>query len=134
MEALKNEIIPSDPPELAEFSEPREKTTVGHPDVNGNANAEKAAAPRAAERDSKKEARPTQTPARPKTAGNSLRKLRMERMLSKAELARRAGISTLTLDRIERGMPSRMDTKRKILEALGMTPDDRASVFGDDDD
>ena len=129
MEALKNEIIPSDPPEL---KEPREVTTAGSAD--GNANVDRAAAPRAVERDSKKEARPTQTSARPKTAGNSLRKLRMERMLSKAELARRAGISTLTLDRIERGMPSRMDTKRKILEALGMTPDDRASVFGDDDD
>ena len=51
---------------------------------------------------------------------NNVRKLRMERMMSKAELARRAGLSTLTVDRVEKGMPCRMDTKRKILEALGL--------------
>ena len=64
---------------------------------------------------------------------NNVRKLRMERMMSKAELARRAGLSTLTIDRVERGMACRMDTKRKILEALGLTPTDRVTVFGDDD-
>lgn len=64
---------------------------------------------------------------------NNVRKLRMERMMSKAELARRAGLSTLTIDRVERGMTCRMDTKRKILEALGLTPSDRVTVFGDDD-
>lgn len=64
---------------------------------------------------------------------NNVRKLRMERMMSKAELARRAGLSTLTIDRVEKGMACRMDTKRKILEALGLTPSDRVRVFGDDD-
>jgi len=64
---------------------------------------------------------------------NNVRKLRMERMMSKAELARRAGLSTLTVDRVEKGMACRMDTKRKILEALGLTPLDRVRVFGDDD-
>src|SRR5687767_14515051 len=44
---------------------------------------------------------------------NNTRRLRMERMMSKAELARRAGVSTLTTDRVERGMKCRMDTKRK---------------------
>jgi len=62
---------------------------------------------------------------------NNVRKLRMERMMSKAELARRASVSTLTVDRVERGMPCRMDTKRKILEALGLKPSDRVMVFGD---
>src|SRR6476660_7813487 len=62
---------------------------------------------------------------------NNVRKLRMERMMSKAELARRAGVSTLTVDRVERGMSCRMDTKRKILEALGLKPTDRVMVFGD---
>ena len=62
---------------------------------------------------------------------NNVRKLRMERMMSKAELARRAGVSTLTVDRVERGMSCRMDTKRKILEALGLKPQDRVMVFGD---
>ena len=67
-------------------------------------------------------------------AKNNVRKLRMERMMSKAELARRAGLSTLTVDRVERGMPCRMDTKRKILEALGLKPSDRVMIFGDSPD
>ncbi|MCA1664629.1 MAG: helix-turn-helix transcriptional regulator [Myxococcales bacterium] len=62
---------------------------------------------------------------------NNVRKMRTERMMSKAELARRAGLSTLTIDRVERGMKARMDTKRKILEALGLKPTDRVTVFGD---
>ena len=68
-----------------------------------------------------------------KAQPNNVRKLRTERMMSKAELARRAGLSTLTIDRVERGMPCRMDTKRKILEALGLTPSDRVAVFGDEE-
>jgi len=51
-------------------------------------------------------------------------------MLSKAELARRAGLSTLTIDRIESGRPCRLDTKRRILMALGMRVADRDKVFG----
>jgi DNA-binding XRE family transcriptional regulator len=84
----------------------------------------------------KKEERPAagKSVARGKKAKNNVRKLRMERMMSKAELARRAGISTLTVDRVERGMPCRMDTKRKILEALGLKPSDRVMVFGDPPD
>jgi DNA-binding XRE family transcriptional regulator len=66
-----------------------------------------------------------------KKVKNNVRKMRMERMMSKAELARRAGLSTLTVDRVERGMPCRMDTKRKILEAMGLAPSDRVMVFGD---
>ncbi len=68
-----------------------------------------------------------------KSKKNNVRKLRMERMMSKAELARRAGVSTLTIDRVENGYPCRMDTKRKILEALGLKPSDRLLVFGDED-
>ncbi len=70
-------------------------------------------------------------PSSAKKTRNNVRKLRMERMMSKAELARRAGLSTLTVDRVERGMSCRMDTKRKILEALGLKPQDRVMVFGD---
>ncbi len=68
-----------------------------------------------------------------RTRKNNLRQLRLDRMMSKAELARRAGVSTLTIDRIERGLSCRMDTKRKILEALGLTPQDRVAVFGEDE-
>ena len=52
--------------------------------------------------------------------GNNVRKIRESKMLSKAELARMAGISPLTIDRIERGKSCRLATKRKILLALGL--------------
>ena len=60
---------------------------------------------------------------------NNVRKLRQAAMMSKAELARRAGVSPLTIDRVESGKPCRMDTKRKILEALGLSPSARAEVW-----
>jgi DNA-binding phage protein len=50
-------------------------------------------------------------------------------MLSKAELARKAGLSTLTIDRVEAGRPCRLDTKRKILLALGLRVSDKDQVF-----
>jgi len=83
--------------------------------------------------DAKEEAKPSAPARAAKTSKvkNNVRKLRTERMMSKAELARRAGLSTLTIDRVERGMKARMDTKRKILEALGLKPTDRVMVFGD---
>jgi DNA-binding XRE family transcriptional regulator len=64
---------------------------------------------------------------------NNVRKLRIERMMSKAELARRANLSVLTVDRVEKGYGCRMDTKRKILEALGLSLDARVSVFGEEE-
>jgi DNA-binding XRE family transcriptional regulator len=51
-------------------------------------------------------------------------------MMSKAELARKAGLSTLTIDRVEAGRPCRLDTKRKILLALGLKVTDKDKVFG----
>ncbi|HEX9507481.1 MAG TPA: helix-turn-helix domain-containing protein, partial [Myxococcales bacterium] len=62
---------------------------------------------------------------------NNVRRLREEQLLSKAELARRAGVSVLTIDRIERGETCRMDTKRKIIFALGLKISDRKKVFWD---
>jgi DNA-binding phage protein len=50
-------------------------------------------------------------------------------MMSKAELARKAGLSTLTIDRVEAGRPCRLDTKRKILVALGLRVSDKDRVF-----
>lgn len=64
---------------------------------------------------------------------NRVRKVRIERMMSKAELARRAGLSVLTIDRVEKGLGCRMDTKRKILEALGLSLADRVRVFGEEE-
>lgn len=70
---------------------------------------------------------------RPKagTHPNNVRRLRQGAMMSKAELARRAGVSPLTIDRVEAGCPCRMDTKRKILEALGLQPSAAKQVFPD---
>jgi DNA-binding XRE family transcriptional regulator len=63
---------------------------------------------------------------------NNVKKIREDKMLSKAELARMAGISPLTLDRIEKGKACRMATKRKILLALGVKLDQKRRVFNGD--
>jgi DNA-binding XRE family transcriptional regulator len=60
---------------------------------------------------------------------NRVKQMREEKMLSKAELARLAGISPLTLDRIEKGKECRLATKRKILLALGLRFNQRQEVF-----
>jgi DNA-binding XRE family transcriptional regulator len=60
---------------------------------------------------------------------NRVKKIREARMLSKAELARLAGISPLTINRIEKGKPCRMATKRKILLALGLEIHQKQTVF-----
>ena len=60
---------------------------------------------------------------------NNVKKMREAKMLSKTELARLAGISPLTLDRIERGKECRMATKRKILFALGLTIEQKQTLF-----
>jgi DNA-binding XRE family transcriptional regulator len=61
---------------------------------------------------------------------NNLQRLREDQLLTKAELARKAGVSPLTVARVEAGQECRVDTKRKIILALGMQPADRAKVFG----
>ncbi len=63
---------------------------------------------------------------------NSLRKHREKVLMSKAELARKAGLSALTIDRIEKGKSCRLETKRKIILALGLQLSDRGKIFGDD--
>lgn len=66
--------------------------------------------------------------------GNNVQRLREALMMSKAELARKAGLSTLTIDRVEAGRPCRLDTKRKVLLALGLRIGDKERVFGIGDD
>lgn len=61
---------------------------------------------------------------------NNVKTLREAQLMSKAELARKAGISALTLDRVESGLSCRLDTKRKIILALGMTVAEKDRVFG----
>jgi DNA-binding XRE family transcriptional regulator len=50
---------------------------------------------------------------------NTVRKIREKLLMSSAELSRNAGISPLTVDRIEKGMSCRIETKRKIILAFG---------------
>lgn len=60
---------------------------------------------------------------------NDVKKIHKSKMLSKAELARIAGILPLTIDRIERGKICRLATKRKILLALGLKITQKHRVF-----
>jgi len=64
-------------------------------------------------------------------SSNSLKKTRESMLMSKAELARQANVSPITITRIESGMPCRMETKRKILLALGLKPADKHKIFKD---
>jgi DNA-binding XRE family transcriptional regulator len=60
---------------------------------------------------------------------NNVKVIRERKLMSKAELARMAGVSPVTIDRIERGADCRMETKRKILIALGFELTDKDKVF-----
>ena len=60
---------------------------------------------------------------------NFLRQIRESFLMSKAELAKMANLSVETLTRIEHGKPCRVETKRKILIALGLKLSDRDRVF-----
>ena len=60
---------------------------------------------------------------------NQLRKVRQLKLLGKTELARMAGLSLLTIDRIEKGSKCRLATQRKILLALGLKITQRHRVF-----
>jgi DNA-binding XRE family transcriptional regulator len=62
---------------------------------------------------------------------NKVKSIRESRLMSKSELARKAGVSTLTIDRIERGEKCRMETKRKIVLALGYSLEEKTKVFQD---
>lgn len=60
---------------------------------------------------------------------NNVKSIREARLMSKSELARKAGVSALTVDRVERGEVCRMETMRKIILALGYTLEDKNKVF-----
>jgi DNA-binding XRE family transcriptional regulator len=63
------------------------------------------------------------------TPVNNVQRFREAQLMAKAELARRAGVSESTIDRIEAGKECRMETKRKILFALGLTVQDSTKLF-----
>lgn len=62
---------------------------------------------------------------------NRLKETRESLLMSKAELAREAQVSPITITRIEKGMPCRMETKRKILLALGLQLSEKNKIFKD---
>lgn len=62
-------------------------------------------------------------------AENIVKQIREELLMSKAELARKAGVSPLTIDRIEKGKNCRMETRRKIILALGYKLTDKDRIF-----
>jgi len=62
---------------------------------------------------------------------NSLKKIRESMLMSKTELAKKANVSPITIARIEKGMPCRMETQRKILLALGFDLSEKKKIFGD---
>jgi DNA-binding XRE family transcriptional regulator len=64
-------------------------------------------------------------------AKNNLKTVREALLMSKTELAKQANISPITVSRIEKGMPCRMETQRKILLALGLRLQDKPKIFKD---
>ena len=60
---------------------------------------------------------------------NRVRQIREAKMMSKAELARKAEVTVQTIHRIENGNECRLDTKRKIILALGFELSNRTRIF-----
>lgn len=67
----------------------------------------------------------------PMASNNRVKETRESLLMSKAELAREARVSPITVARIEKGMPCRMETKRKILLALGLKLTEKDKIFKD---
>ena len=66
---------------------------------------------------------------RPELRKNRVRELRENRLMTQAQLARKAKVALRTIHSVEKGMNCRMDTKRKILLALGLRFEDKDRVF-----
>jgi ribosome-binding protein aMBF1 (putative translation factor) len=64
-------------------------------------------------------------------AANRVKELRQSLLMSKAELARRADLSELTITRVELGEPCREETRRKILRGLGISLSEKHEIFPD---
>jgi DNA-binding XRE family transcriptional regulator len=67
--------------------------------------------------------------AKPGTHPNRVREIREDRLMTQAQLARKARVALRTIHSVEKGMNCRMDTKRKILLALGLRFEDKDQVF-----
>ncbi len=60
---------------------------------------------------------------------NLIKQFREGLLMSKAELARKAGVSALTISRIEKELSCRLETKRKIIVALGRDLPEKDNIF-----
>jgi len=58
-----------------------------------------------------------------------VREFRENKLMTQAQLARKAKVALRTIHSVEKGMNCRMDTKRKILLALGLRFEDKELVF-----
>lgn len=66
-------------------------------------------------------------------SANRVRQIREAKMMSKAELARKADVTVQTIHRIENGSECRLDTKRKIILALGFELASRTRIFDENE-
>ena len=62
---------------------------------------------------------------------NRVRELRENKLMTQAQLAKKARVALRTIHSVEKGMNCRMDTKRKILMALGIPFEQKGQVFLD---
>ena len=60
---------------------------------------------------------------------NNVKVVRESLLMSKAELARKANLSPLTVARIEAGHECRVETMRKILLAMGFEVSEKEKLF-----
>ena len=60
---------------------------------------------------------------------NRVREFRENKLMTQAQLARKAKVALRTIHSVEKGMHCRMDTKRKIILALGLRFEDKELVF-----
>ncbi|MDE0885222.1 MAG: helix-turn-helix transcriptional regulator [Myxococcota bacterium] len=70
-----------------------------------------------------------QVTAKRTALNNRVREIREHKLMTQAQLARKARIARRTIHSVEKGLNCRMDTKRKILFALGLSFEDKDLVF-----
>ena len=63
---------------------------------------------------------------------NTLKSYREQVLISRTELARKAGLSRQTIVRIEKGKYCRLQTKRKIILALDLKLSETHKLFGNE--
>jgi DNA-binding XRE family transcriptional regulator len=63
---------------------------------------------------------------------NTLKSYRQQVLISRTELARKAGLSRQTIERIEKGKDCHQETKRKIILALDLRCSEKHKIFGNE--